>query len=120
MATDLQLKAAFNNAITTSPGLSYDSMIGKIAANFVALGIPEDEALIAARAAYPNPNPTLPTGELPPIEQTFFEKYKWYIIITLLLLGTGGVYWSYKKLKESDEEEPLYPQDYAKSRYKGK
>lgn len=44
-------------------------------------------------------------GALPEIKQTFFDKYKWYIIITMIIIGAGGMYWSYSKLKDNEEEE---------------
>ena len=105
MITDIQLKSAFDSALSSSQGQTYNAIIGKIAANFSYLGIPETEALNMARVAYPNQNPSLPTGEPITSTSTFFEKYKWYIIILLLIAGGYGMYWSYKNLSGDDKEE---------------
>ncbi len=62
-----------------------------------------DDALAVARQVLPVPAVVNSAGII--TEPTFFDKYKWYIIITMLIIGAGGMYWSYSKLKKNEEGE---------------
>jgi hypothetical protein len=81
----------------------YDAAVANIAL-MVQQAVPTmsaDDALGVARQVLPAPAVGDARGIA--IEPTFFDKYKWYIIITMLIIGAGGMYWSYSKLKNKTE-----------------
>lgn len=81
----------------------YDAAVANIAlmVQQASPAMSTDDALAVARQVLPAPVVASNTSII--TEPTFFDKYKWYIIITMLIIGAGGMYYSYSKLKEHKE-----------------
>lgn len=91
------------SALTVAQTYGYEAAVANTARLIQEAnpGMKDEDALAAAKQVLPEP---AVQGPIAP-QQGFFDKYKWYVIIAMLIIGAGGMYWSYSKLKEPEEKE---------------